>query len=311
MNDTEPTASVVICTHNRAQHLGGILEALRVQTVPAEDFEVIVVDNASTDGTPRVCAHWAKRLTNMVCVREERLGVSAARNTGIRIARAGLIAYLDDDVVPDERWLEEMLRVQGETGAEVVGGRVDLEYEAPRPDWLTREMEGYLSRVDLGDVVREVRLPGEFLASENMMFVRGPLAERGFNENLGRHGQNLLSGEEVEAYLWIQQRGGRLVYAPTARARHFVPKNRMTSAYLVARAYGGGVSEPIIDKRVYGGGSEWRWLLRAIAGVVDGGFRYVLGALPPERRMWQRLRIAACLGRVVGVMRAWRMVGAR
>lgn len=90
--------TILVCTHNRADLLRGALESLELQSLPRDRFEVLVVDNASTDGTPGVVAECAARgRVDLRSVREEELGLDAARNRGIREAAGTFVAFLDDD----------------------------------------------------------------------------------------------------------------------------------------------------------------------------------------------------------------------
>lgn len=103
--------SVVVAARNEASRIEACLRALLAQDLPRDTFEVVVVDNASTDGTgARAAAH------DVRVVREPRVGIAHARNAGVEAARAELIAFVDADSVPDRRWLAELL-VGAEDGA--------------------------------------------------------------------------------------------------------------------------------------------------------------------------------------------------
>lgn len=117
-----PPASVVICTRDRAERLGGCLDAVLGQEYP--DFEVIVVDNAPAgDAVAELVQRHREAGTGGVALRhvvEQRPGLSWARNTGLAVASGRIIAYLDDDEHPDRHWLAELAR--GFTAAPGVAG---------------------------------------------------------------------------------------------------------------------------------------------------------------------------------------------
>src|SRR5688572_18253328 len=99
--------SVVMATKDRARRLGDALASLRAQTIGLERFEVIVVDDGSTDATPQLLADAARSDLRVRPLRRETSGgPGAARNDGWRIATAPLVAFMDDDCVADPQWLE-------------------------------------------------------------------------------------------------------------------------------------------------------------------------------------------------------------
>ena len=144
--------SVVICTHNRAGYLSRALDGLARQSLPADRFEVIVVDNASHDETPAVVRERRYGELAPRYLHESRLGLSHARTRGWREAAAPFVAFLDDDAVPEPDWLlnaVDELQKQ-DPGLGLLGGRVSPIWEAPRPNWLSARLVPYLSMVDLG-----------------------------------------------------------------------------------------------------------------------------------------------------------------
>jgi len=105
-----PSISVVIPTLNRADSLRATLQSLIEQTLPKEDYEVIVVNDGSTDSTPEVCSSLAGQLQLVALRHSENSGISAAKNTGILAARGRILLFLDDDDLADGRLLEEHLK---------------------------------------------------------------------------------------------------------------------------------------------------------------------------------------------------------
>ena len=115
--------SVVIPTHGRRESLARCLEALAGQTLPRQDFEVIVCDDGSPDPVAPVVTPFADRIAVRV-VRRRRSGPAAARNAGARLARARTIAFTDDDCVPAPTWLEHLVeRVERHPG-HMIGGLI-------------------------------------------------------------------------------------------------------------------------------------------------------------------------------------------
>ena len=114
------TTSVVIATRNRAEMLEEALQSIVDQTLCPT--EVVLVDNASTDQTPEVADRFRSKL-NLVYVIEPQLGVAHARNRGIATARGDIVAFIDDDCLPDPEWLQNMVwRFESDPSIGVVGG---------------------------------------------------------------------------------------------------------------------------------------------------------------------------------------------
>jgi glycosyltransferase involved in cell wall biosynthesis len=122
-----PDVSVVVATFNRAAMLGGLFAGLRSQTLAAERFEVIVVDDGSSDGTPDLLARETAGDELAVRVIRRRLtaGPATARDDGWRAARGAVVAFTDDDCVPEPRWLEAGLDACGDRDAALVQGRTE------------------------------------------------------------------------------------------------------------------------------------------------------------------------------------------
>lgn len=122
-----PRASVVVATRNRASRLAALLASLRRQTLPVSQFEVIAVDDCSTDATPAVLGREQEAgvLDLRAIRRTARGGSAAARNDGWCAARAPLVAFTDDDCVADRRWLERAVEAWQRNPGAVIQGRTD------------------------------------------------------------------------------------------------------------------------------------------------------------------------------------------
>jgi glycosyltransferase involved in cell wall biosynthesis len=123
----EPELSVVVATHNRVGRLRALLAALREQSLGKEAFEVVVVDDASTDETGRALAEELERgeLSLSVHRHPDNRGSGAARELGWRSARGRLIVFTDDDCVPEPAWLERALDTAVRNPGAVIQGRTE------------------------------------------------------------------------------------------------------------------------------------------------------------------------------------------
>lgn len=212
--------SLVIPTHNRAVPLLAALESVVRQSLPAEEWECVVVDNNSTDDTAERFAAFrsAHPGVRLRMVRETGPGVSYARNRGLREAAAPLVAFIDDD----ERVNADFLRAYADffdthPGAVVAGGRIIAEYPEGRPAWMSRWVEMPIANpMDFGPDVRPFpagRVPG----GGNMAFRRaGLVGYGGFDPSLGRVNGELIGGEENDFFERLLQGGETIWYVPGA-----------------------------------------------------------------------------------------------
>ncbi len=233
--------SVLVCTHNRAGVLRDALTSLEAQTLPRDRFEVLVVDNASTDDTPEVVAGFARRGKMSVRgVREMELGLDAARNRGVREARGEIIAFLDDDARARSDWAAAILDGFAQHDAPIVGGKVDLVWEAPRPAWFSDVLLRYLIHCDYGTEVAEILGP-PWLYGTNVAFRRQIFQEIGlFRLDLDRKGSSLMGGGDTEFFIRARARGKRLLYLPELVVDHRVPASRLTREFFRERLFYSG-----------------------------------------------------------------------
>jgi glycosyltransferase involved in cell wall biosynthesis len=234
--------SVVVCTHNRAEMLATALQSLVQQSLDKRLYEILVVDNASSDATPEVLRGFRARYRewNIVVTREDRLGLGYARNAGVSEARGSYVAFMDDDARADKDWLRLGLHCFEHVKPTpfVVGGSIFPFYAAPRPAWFKDEYEirtwGEKSRF-LGNT--------ESFSGSNII-VRKEIIEKygGFGVQLGMQGAYLSVGEETILFEKIRRHGssGTLYYSPKLVMLHAVPSYKMTISYQLARAFVGG-----------------------------------------------------------------------
>jgi GT2 family glycosyltransferase len=200
---------VVVATRDRPQRLAAVLAGLRAQTLAREAFEVIVVDDGSvTPGTQEVLAEelGRERLQLRTVRHDSARGTSAGRNSGWRIARAPLVAFTDDDCVPDPGWLSQALAVSAQHPGAIVQGRTE-----PNPSELGRR--GVFSRTITVDSL------GPQYEACNIFYPRA-LLERvgGFDETFGLFS----AGEDTDLAWRAIEAGGRSAFARDALVFHAV-----------------------------------------------------------------------------------------
>lgn len=245
-----PRLSIVICTHDRSRDLEAALESLALQSLAEELFEVIVVDNRSTDDTRAVVERWQLRRP-IRYVLEPELGLCRARNTGWQAARGEFVAYLDDDAIAEPAWASEILAAfeTGPVRLGCVGGRVEPIFHAPRPPWLSDQVALSLTIVDWSPtphIIEDLRL--EWLAGANIAFPRRVLDTiGGFHPALDRSGKRMLSSGDVYLQRLIMEAGYQCLYQPSAAVRHQVPAARLEKKWFLNRFYWQGESDAVME----------------------------------------------------------------
>jgi len=281
-----PQISVVVCTHNRADSLVKTLSSLCHQSIRKECYEILVVDNASTDQTGATIgtfiAHNPEYIIRSIV--ETHLGLSFARNAGLQNATASIVAYIDDDAEAGEIWLETIVKVmQADPEIWSAGGKVLPIWDAPRPDWLKDDLLNAVSLLDRGDQERILEWPDRLIGT-NISFQRHALeAAGGFDPLLGRQGSLLSSEEETDLQQCIYQMGGKILYSPSAVVYHHVSPERLTKHYFCSRSYGTGQSRAIVAGRNCGVLKKILLLLWTTAGFIYYGLRTII-SLEREKR---------------------------
>lgn len=240
-----PRIAAVIPTYNRIDWLCRAVASVVEQSLPAEQYEIIVVDNRSTDGTAQRITKQFGHVPHLRVVTEPVQGLNPARNRGWRETQAPLVAYLDDDAIASPRWLEAMIEAFASTSPPpgAVGGHIEPLWESPRPDWLPDELMWCYSVLDYAPDLTEMQ-PPVYPIGANIAFLRSAVESvGGFQEGLDRVGNNLLSGGETRLVQVLRDHGHRCLYQPRASVRHLVPTRRLTQNWLVDRAYWQGLSE--------------------------------------------------------------------
>jgi glycosyltransferase involved in cell wall biosynthesis len=240
-------ASIIICTYNRCGSLQETLLSLRAQafTAPLE-YEILVVDNNSTDATRRTVDEmlplFAGRLRYLL---EPRKGKSYALNLGIMQARGKLLLFTDDDVLADASWVEQMVRCFAAHPCDAAGGRVLPLYPSRCPVWIKEcrdILSGPIVSHDYGgeekpyDAGRMLPFVGANMAARREVFAENGLFRTDMGVGIG------ICSEDTEMFRRLEKADRRLYYCGGAAVHHKVAQERMNYFYIARWSIGYGRS---------------------------------------------------------------------
>lgn len=302
------TASVIVCTRNRARLLEGCLTSLLAER-PSVPWEVIVVDNASTDETRSIVARCREqaRGVDVHYLVEERLGLSHSRNRGIAAADGEHILFTDDDVLVRPGWVDGLVSGFAEGGVVAVAGRVVPEWPAPPPRWLDGPHAGVLAITNFGDEYRDL-VEAEFPLGANMAIQAAMLPGSGepFDTRLGHRGATYFAFEEHELFRRLRAGGGRFAYRPDAVVLHRILPERMTWKGMrrasIQNGYGSRRAERLRGAGPIATGASARELGRSLAAVIRQRARNRGRDDVTPEAAWEELRHYWDLGRWIEVL---------
>jgi glycosyltransferase involved in cell wall biosynthesis len=230
----EPEVSVVIPTYNRSALLRSTVNSVLNQYTHVT-FEVIVIDNNSSDDTKNVVDSLIEKHPAKVrYVVERKQGNAHARNRGIEEARGAIIAFVDDDVTVDKNWLTSLKAIlDSQSDLSFAGGKVLPQWNGPPPSWLSPDHWAPLALLDYGD--DELPISGKSprgLLTANIAFRRSVFKETGmFLPDLQRVKNMIGSMEDHEFLMRVCRSGKHGIYTPHMIATTHIDTERLTKAY--------------------------------------------------------------------------------
>jgi glucosyl-dolichyl phosphate glucuronosyltransferase len=291
--------SVVLPTYNRAASLQTTLATFSHLAVPSgTTWELLVVDNNSTDGTRDVIERAAR--SARFCIRyvfEKTQGRSAALNRGIAEAKGEIIAFTDDDVLLHPEWLTGLIHTFEEFDCAGVAGRIVPLWNHPKPRWLEMEGQQAIVNFELGDESKEIRFApmGANSAFRKQVFTRHGL----FRLDLGVSGsQHTITCDDTEFGERLIRGGEKIMYSPSAIIYHPVDPQRATKEYFLSWYYYNGRSltrtAGLPDEGVFYFGVP-RWLYREL---LSNAARWIF-CLDGTRRFHHRLTTYRSVGNMM------------
>lgn len=250
-DSVRPRITVAICAWNEADVLADAVASVMNQSLPEHEYDVVVVDNRSTDGTGRILEElrgvYGRRFRSC---REEQPGLSYARNRALVEAKAPLVAFIDADALAEPAWLAaivESFADRERVGA--VGGPVRIRWDRPRPHWWDDRLGEAMNEFQPHDKPRKLEYPHYPYGTNLAVRVSAVRDLGGFDAGLGRCGSNLCAGEDGELCLRLERAGWEVRFVPDALVHHRTIASRLRRRYILKRAFNHGRSQYIVESR--------------------------------------------------------------
>lgn len=246
-------ASVIIPTYgHRPDYLRNAQLSVQDQSLPADDYEILVVDNSPGDSAFSIVEEVNRNGGHVVrYIRTPVVGLHHARHTGAREATGEILVYIDDDVVVHREWLAALLQPFEDPQVACDGGKILPLWEAQPPEWYSQFNPQYLSLLDLGGETRKLRWPACVWGCN--MAVRREVLHRlgGFNPDaLGDRKLIWLRGDgECGLQEKIYDAGLCVVYVPGAWVHHRIPASRLTPEHFFWRFFIQGIQDSYMRVR--------------------------------------------------------------
>jgi GT2 family glycosyltransferase len=294
-------ASVIISTHNRAHYLDDVLGTLAAQNC-GRSFEVIVIDNASSDDTAGVLESWCRRDSRFRTAYEARPGLSYGKNAGLRLARAPLLLFTDDDTLVDQNWIHAYLDLFARRGATsmIAGGKqIPIPHDLqPWPAWLTESAIENLALLDYGE--EQTLAAPDYVWGANMAVPRHVFHQLGgWDETIGRKGHARGTFEDTEFQDRVRSAGLAVWFCPNAIIRHRVPRGSVTPRRVFASAFARGRNQLFRQHQVAPAAVEasrrnfYQVLFTLATNLVQWGLWVLAFRVVRRKSVFERARRAA------------------
>ncbi len=235
--------SVFIATYNRDKIIKETLTEFSNINVDNINWELIIIDNNSTDNTKEVVSSFENKLP-IIYLFEKKQGKNCALNTAIEIAKGELFVFTDDDVSPDKNWLKEILSCSERWNkTNIFGGKVE-------PKFPSDNISKFIIQGNFSSYVFAIFSPydkemefnkGLSPVGPNCWFRRS-IFDGGlrYNSDIGPKGNGRISGSELSLFETLIKQGEKIVYSPNAIVQHRIQLHQTKVAYLLKRAYASG-----------------------------------------------------------------------
>ncbi len=268
--------SVIICTYNRQNYIYNVLKSIVENDFPTENYEIVLVNNNSTDNTEEECNRFKSDFPqiNFSYFIERNQGLSYARNRGIAESKNEILIYVDDDATVSSNYLQAYFDFFSENkNAVAAGGPVIPVYETEEPRWMSHYTKNLITGyIYWGETIFQLK-NSKYPGGGNAAYRKEIFDKIGlFNVELGRKGNSLMGAEEKDIFDKIDKLGGKYYYLPTPILYHIIAETKLTNDYFNRLTYAIGVTERARTKQI----SQWKFIKRIFSEGIKWGGTFVL-----------------------------------
>ncbi|MCF7980674.1 MAG: glycosyltransferase [Pseudomonadales bacterium] len=285
--------TLMFSSHNGADTLPVMLEALKKVSWPLDQLKIVAIDNASTDETSAILEKYSHDLPLHPVYCETR-GKNKALNSALHLIEGELVVFTDDDVIPSANWLDELVDAASKyPHADIFGGAIGPAWPYEPPNWIIQNVPLGLVYSLTNPSLESGEIDPGFVWGPNMM-CRANLFRDGnrFNESYGPSSGHYVMGSETEFTIRMSNRGCKCWFVPTAIVKHIIRSKQLKRQWILNRSIRYGrycykrqpSSKPV--KKFFG---YPRWIVRKMiesfaAGLMRGS---IVGTAPSFKYQWQ------------------------
>jgi GT2 family glycosyltransferase len=262
LNYSHSDITVVVCTANRAKQAESFIRDFLKRFVKTQ---LIIVENSFSEEFFNHLTQEFEGESELIVLRSFPPGLSNARNLGLKHVKTKLVAFTDDDCVPENDWIESIIDSKLWNEVSAIGGKIVALNEVVTTN-LSKIVRESLALLDHGNRIK-VLDENEYIYGANMAFKFADVSCLQFKDSLGRKGSNLLSGEDIDFQIQMRNSGLKIGYDPTSIIKHEIELERLNPSWLMKRFAWQGATDAVM----YGNGNQWLhdaleiWMLDSIS----------------------------------------------
>lgn len=246
--------SVIVCTYNREKYIYNVLKSLADNTLPHNQYEIVLVDNNCSDNTRNECDRFVRDFPKVAFrfIVETNQGLSYARNRGIKESSGDVLVYVDDDALVNNAYLQTYAEFfEQHPDIDAAGGPIIPQYETEEPAWMSPIIKSLLTGYKYhGDRPKEFP-KNDYPGGGNAAYRASVFEKVGlFNIELGRKGDSLVGAEEKDIFDKMITQDMRFYYLPNAILYHIIPEKKLSKDYFDRLSYSIGKSERMRTKQI-------------------------------------------------------------